>query len=147
VKTTPKGDKEGKNYDVRYLGQVFYMWSSTTWEVNWSYTGTFSSCMKGHGYAMRRTYVRKSSSMTLNEALPGRQPVSLCFYSFLKGNKEWNHPMMINLWLINLSFIFFTTTIMFMLIFIYLHALHFVIEVIFVSLHIHVLHLVSSLAL
>jgi hypothetical protein len=106
VKTTPKGDKEGKNYDVRYLGQVFYMWSSTTWEVNWSYTGTFSSCMKGHGYAMRRTYVRKSSSMTLNEALPGRQPVSLCFYSFLKGNKEWNHPMMINLWLINLSFIF-----------------------------------------
>jgi hypothetical protein len=44
--------------------------------------------MKGHGYAMRRRYVRKSSSMTLNEALLGRQPVYLCFYSLLIENKE-----------------------------------------------------------
>jgi hypothetical protein len=39
---------------------------------------------------MRRKerYVRKSSSMTLNEAFFGRQPVSLCFYSFLRENKK-----------------------------------------------------------
>jgi hypothetical protein len=44
--------------------------------------------MKGHGYAMKRRYVRKFSSMTLNEALFGRQPVSLYFYYFLRENKE-----------------------------------------------------------
>jgi hypothetical protein len=36
---------------------------------------------------------------------------------------------------------------MFMLIFIYLHALHFVINVVFVSLHIHVLHIVGLVVL
>jgi hypothetical protein len=35
---------------------------------------TFKSCMKDHGSATTRRYVRKSSSMTLNEALCGRQP-------------------------------------------------------------------------
>jgi hypothetical protein len=44
--------------------------------------------------------VRKLSSMTLNEALFGRQPVSLYFYYFLRENKEWNYIMMINLWLL-----------------------------------------------
>jgi hypothetical protein len=44
--------------------------------------------MKDHGYATKRRYVRKSSSMTLNEALFGRQPVSLCFYTFLGENKN-----------------------------------------------------------
>jgi hypothetical protein len=34
VKAAPKGDKEGESDDVRYLGQVFYKWSSTIWEVN-----------------------------------------------------------------------------------------------------------------
>jgi hypothetical protein len=48
----------------------------------------------------------KSSSMTLNEALFGRQPVSLCFYSFLRENKEWKHLMMINR-IMNLSLIFY----------------------------------------
>jgi hypothetical protein len=28
------------------------------------------------------------------------KPVSLCFYSFLRKNKEWHHLMMINLWLL-----------------------------------------------
>jgi hypothetical protein len=35
---------------------------------------TFKSCMKDHDSATVRRYVRKSSSMTLNEALGGRQP-------------------------------------------------------------------------
>jgi hypothetical protein len=56
--------------------------------------------MKDHGYAMKRRYVRNSSSMTLNEALFGRQPVSLCFYPFLRENKERHLIMMINLWLL-----------------------------------------------
>jgi hypothetical protein len=56
--------------------------------------------MKGHGYATKIRYVRKSSSLTLNEALFGRQPVSLCFYPFLRENKEQHLLMMINLWLL-----------------------------------------------
>jgi hypothetical protein len=63
------------------------------------------SCMRDHCYATKRRYVRKSSSMTLNEALFGRQPVSLCFYSFLRENKE-RHLLMIIV-VINLSLVFF----------------------------------------
>jgi hypothetical protein len=44
--------------------------------------------MKGHGDATKRRYVRKSSFMTLNEALFGRQPVSLYFTTFLEKIKE-----------------------------------------------------------
>jgi hypothetical protein len=122
--------------------------------------------------------------MTLNEALFGRQPVSLYFYYFLRENKKWQHLMMINLWLLihslfgwlvadgwcwfvlreeycwlvasgwfvlrekycwlvpdkpseqtaNFSFPF-RTTIMFMIIFIYLHALHSVINVMFLCMY------------
>jgi hypothetical protein len=100
--------------------------------------GILTSYMKVHGFVTMERYVRKSTSVTSNEALYRRQLVSLSFHSFLRENKEWHHPMMINLWTINLSLIFFRTTMVSMLIFIYLHALHFVINVIFVSLHIHV---------
>jgi hypothetical protein len=48
---------------------------------------TFKSCMKDHGSAPIRRYVRKSSSITLNEALCGRQPgiyiymyIYICIY-------------------------------------------------------------------
>jgi hypothetical protein len=67
---------------------------------------TFTSCMKDHGFATMRRYVRKSSSITLNEALFRSNPFFV-FYFFLIENKEWNHPMIIDLWLINLFFIFF----------------------------------------
>ena len=110
---------------------------------------TLDSRTSNHGFTTIKRYVRKSSSVTLNEALFGRQPVSLCFYSFLRDNKEsWHHPMMINLWLINLSLIFlFRTTILFIIRFIFSHALHFVINVVFISLHIHVLHIVGLVVL
>jgi hypothetical protein len=46
-----------------------------------------------------KRYVRKSSSMTLNEAFFGRQHISLCFYSYQRQNKERHYIMMIKLWL------------------------------------------------
>jgi hypothetical protein len=42
----------------------------------------FKSCMKDHGSATIRRYVRKSSSMTLNEVLCGRQP-GFYFYIYI----------------------------------------------------------------
>jgi hypothetical protein len=63
VKAAPQGDKEGDSDEAK-------------------------GCLCKHGYSTKRRYVRKSTSMTLNEALFRRQPTSLCFYSFLKENKE-----------------------------------------------------------
>ena len=44
--------------------------------------GHLDSRMKDHGFASIRRYVRKSSSMTLNEVLCGRQP-DLLFYIYI----------------------------------------------------------------
>jgi hypothetical protein len=48
------------------------------WRVDQSCMDIFKSCMKNHGYTTMTRYVRKSSSMTLNEALCGRQPIFFC---------------------------------------------------------------------
>jgi len=51
-------------------------------EATSSCMDTSDSRMKDHGFASIRRYVRKSSSMTLNEALCGRQP-DLLFYIYI----------------------------------------------------------------
>jgi hypothetical protein len=89
VKAAPKDDKQGDSDETnRCLGQVFYKLSSITWEVNLRCIGTFSSCMKGHGYAMERRYVRKSSSMTLMKRFSGGNPFLYIFTTFLEKIKN-----------------------------------------------------------
>ena len=83
-KVAMKDNKEGGDDDVRNDWASFPLsvidhvqhgkWNKTAWN-------TFTSCMKDHGFASMRRYVRKSSSMTLNEALCGRQP-DLLFYIY-----------------------------------------------------------------
>jgi hypothetical protein len=78
-----KCDGEGFNDNVRRrLGKplIEHKWSCQAWRVDQGCMNTFKSYMKDHGSATTRRYVRKSSSMTLNEALCGRQP---CFYLYI----------------------------------------------------------------
>ena len=81
-KVATKDNKEGGDHDVRddwarFPLSVIDHVQHGKW--NKSCMDTFTSCMKDHGFASMRRYVRKSSSMTLNEALCGRQP-DLLFY-------------------------------------------------------------------
>jgi hypothetical protein len=72
-----KCEGEGDDDDaMRWLGKplIEYKWSCQAWRVDQDCMNTFKSCMKDHGSATIRRYVRKSSSMTLNEAQSGRQP-------------------------------------------------------------------------
>jgi hypothetical protein len=72
-----KCDGQGDDDDARRrLGKLLieHKWSCQAWRVDKGCMNTFKSCMKDHGSATIRRYVRKSSSMTLNEALCGRQP-------------------------------------------------------------------------
>ena len=48
-------------------------------EATSSYMDTSDSRTKDHGFISMRRYVRKSSSMTLNETLCGRQPVHFIY--------------------------------------------------------------------
>jgi hypothetical protein len=80
-----KCDGEGDDDNVtRRLGKplIEHKWSCQAWRVDQWCMNTFKSCMKDHGPATIRRYVRKSSSMTLNEALCGRQP-SLYIYIYM----------------------------------------------------------------
>ena len=81
-KVATKDNKEGGDDDVRDD------WASFPLSVidhvqhgkwNKSCMNTSDSRMKDHGFASIRRYVRKSSSMTLNEALCGRQPDLLLY--------------------------------------------------------------------
>jgi hypothetical protein len=72
-----KCDGEGDDDDARRrLGKplIEHKRSCQAWRVDQGCMNTFKSCMKDHGSATIRRYVRKSSSLTLNEALCGRQP-------------------------------------------------------------------------
>jgi hypothetical protein len=71
-----KCDAEGDGDAMRRLGKplIEHKWSCQAWRVDQGCVNTFKSCMKDDGSATIRRYVRKSSSMTLNEALCGRQP-------------------------------------------------------------------------
>ena len=51
----------------------------TKGDINTSYMDNSNSRMKDHGFTSMRRYVRKSSSMTLNEALCERQPVHFIY--------------------------------------------------------------------
>ena len=81
-KVATKDNKEGGDHDVRDdwasfpLSVIDHVQHGSRIRAAWN---TFTSCMKDHGFASMRRYVRKSSSMTLNEALCGRQP-DLLFY-------------------------------------------------------------------
>jgi hypothetical protein len=77
-----KCDGEGDDDAMRRLGKplIEHKWSCQAWRVDQCCMNTFKSCMKDHGSATTRRYVRKTSSMTLNEALCGRQP---SFYLFI----------------------------------------------------------------
>jgi hypothetical protein len=72
-----KCDGEGDDDDARrWLGKplIEHKWSCQAWRVDQGCMNTFKSFMKDHGSATKRMYVRKSSSMTSNEALCERQP-------------------------------------------------------------------------
>jgi hypothetical protein len=70
-----KCDGEGDDA-MRRLGKplIELKWSCQAWRVDQGCMSTFKSFMKDHGSTTTRNYVRKSNSMTLNEALYGRQP-------------------------------------------------------------------------
>jgi hypothetical protein len=72
-----KCDGEGDDDDARRrLGKplIEHKRSCQSWRVDQGCMNTFKSCMKDHGSTTIRRNVRKSRSMTLNEALCGRQP-------------------------------------------------------------------------
>ena len=82
-KVAMKDNKERGDHDVRddwarFPLSVIMSNMGSGIRASWN---TFTSCMKDHGFASMRRYVRKSSSMTLNEALSGRQP-DLLFYIY-----------------------------------------------------------------
>ena len=82
-KVAMKDNKEGGDDDVRddwasfLLSVIDHVHMGSGIKAAWN---SFTSCMKDHGFASMRRYVRKSSSMTLNEALCGRQPVHFILY-------------------------------------------------------------------
>ena len=85
-KIAMKDNKEGGDHDVRddwasfSLSVIDHVNMGNGIRAAWN---TFTSCMKDHGFASMRRYVRKSSSMTLNEALCGRQPDHLFYFIYI----------------------------------------------------------------
>ena len=82
----------GQNKGPKDIGKGRHEWQHSTHEdvksePRWITKGVINtSCMdnsnsrtKDHGFTSMRRYVRKSSSMTLNEALCGRQPVHFIY--------------------------------------------------------------------
>jgi hypothetical protein len=69
---------------MRRLGKplIEHRWSCQAWRVDQDCMNTFKSCIKDHGSTTIRRYVRKSSSMTLNEALCGRKPGFIYIYTW-----------------------------------------------------------------
>jgi hypothetical protein len=91
VKAAWKGDKEGDSDEAKgcpglSLLQVIKHNIGSKLKMHWYlfflHEGPWLCDEK------KRRYVRKSSSMTFNESLFGRHPISLCFYYFLRKNKE-----------------------------------------------------------
>jgi hypothetical protein len=86
---------EGDDDNVRRRGKplIEHKWSCQAWRVDQCCMNTFKSCMKDHGSATIRRYVRKSSSITLNEALCGRQPGYTHTHDRLHGVVQSNHQV------------------------------------------------------
>ena len=82
----------GQNKGLKDVGKGRHEWQHSTHEdvkseprcitkgdINTSCMDNSNSRTKDHGFTSMRRYVRKSSSMTLNEALCGRQPVHFIY--------------------------------------------------------------------
>ena len=81
-KVATKDNKEGGDDDVRddwasFPLSVIDHVQHGKWNKSCMDNSNFRT--KDHGFTSMRKYVRKSSSMTLNEALCGRQPVHFIY--------------------------------------------------------------------